>query len=114
MNDAFLQSLKLLKTQEHVIECEYRLYYDIETGEPRFYTMEELPGEYIKVDANIYSIGDYNIRIVNGQIQSLNDSMRAYTKLVPSDTGQACHKDNVMIIEQSSSNKWILKKYISE
>ena len=53
MNDAFLQSLKLLKTQEHVIECEYRLYYDIETGEPRFYTMEELPGEYIKVDANI-------------------------------------------------------------
>jgi len=114
MNNAFLESLRLLQTQEHVIEPEYRLYYDIETGEPRFYTMEELPGEYINVDAKTYSIGDYNIRIVDRQIHSLNDSVRAYTKLVPSDTGQACHKDNVMIIDQSSSNKWILKKYTSE
>lgn len=114
MNDAFIESLKLFKTQEHVIEREYRLYYDIETGEPRFYTMEELPGDYIKVDAKTYSIGDYNIKIVDQQIQSLNDSVRAYTKLVPSDTGQACHRDNVMIVDQSSSNKWILKKYTSE
>lgn len=51
----------------------YRLYYN-KDGTPRCYSMEELEGDYIVVDQNVYQAGRYDVRIVGGRIRSLNEN----------------------------------------
>ena len=45
----------------------YRLYHN-EDGTPICYTMEDLPGKYIEVDQETYSLADYSVRVVNKQL----------------------------------------------
>lgn len=86
----------------------FRLYHD-EHGNPLFYSMEDLPGQYISVDKTIYEQGRYDVKIINGEI--VRPQEFSYLKLVPSDTGTACNPRDVMIVDPTSDTKWNLKKY---
>ena len=110
MSDAFFQALQSLQPQE-IVEREYRLYYDNESGEPLFYTSTDEPGTYIVVDKDIYSIGNYHCIVKDKKIVNLN-IVGAYHKLVPSNTGVTTHKDNVMIITETGKS-WAIKTYES-
>ena len=74
----------------------YRLYHD-EQGRPVCYTMEDLPGTYIEIDQATYAQSLPNVRVVNGQIQTLKQSVTV-DKLQPSHTGICCHPNDVCVI----------------
>ena len=108
MSDAFFQALQSLQPQE-TVEREYRLYYDSESGNPLFYTGTDEPGTYIVVDKQTYDISNYHCVVKDGKIINLN-TVGAYRKLVPSDTGVTTHTDNVMIVTETGQN-WAIKTY---
>jgi hypothetical protein len=88
----------------------YRLYYD-DHGNPLFYSMEDLPGNYIDIDAKTYAESASRVRVVNGQI--LKNVAPASTKLVPSDLGMACDPRDICVIvnEAQPNTKWNLNTY---
>ena len=92
------------------VSVEYRLYYN-EHGEPLHYTCEQLPGNYIVVDVDVYAQGRYDCRVVDGKIKY--PSQIKYAKLVPSTKGTSCHLKDVSIISNTEPNiqHWKLKTY---
>jgi hypothetical protein len=89
----------------------FRLYYT-ELGEPITYSMEDLPGTYIEVDPETYARAPFNVRVQAGQLIELKSAVR---RLTPTDTGTACHPDNVAIVvaETKSHQRWSMKTYES-
>jgi hypothetical protein len=87
---------------------EYRLYYD-ENGFPLFYSMEQLPGNYIVVDQETYLNGPKHIRVLNGKLVVYQTNFAK--KIVPVGYGQACDPRNVCVVvgvDQPHIN-WSLK-----
>jgi hypothetical protein len=84
----------------------HRLYYN-EQGMPVCYTMEDLPGQYIEVDRDIYVLGSLNVRVINGQLKILQQSSMI-EKLQPSDTGTPCDPRDVCVVvsQQNSHTFW--------
>ena len=89
----------------------FRLYYD-DQGRPITYTMEDLPGTYIDIDAETYARSPLNIRVQDGQIVELKQTVQ---KLMPADTGTPCHPDNVAIVvpETEPHQRWSMKTHES-
>jgi len=87
----------------------YRIYYD-EQGRPLSYSADDLPGNYIEVDAATFSLPDWNIRIVDGKIVKIRPPV-LISKLVPSDSGITCSPNNVcVVVEHDQPNtKWSVK-----
>jgi hypothetical protein len=89
-------------------EIEYRLYYD-DNGFPLFYSMEDSPGMYIRVDKDTFFNGPKHIRVIDGKIV---ETQICWTKkLIPAPLGVSCHPQDVCIIvdpEQPHTN-WRLK-----
>jgi len=95
------------------VDFEYRLYYNKETGEPLFYSMEQPSGDYIVVTKQQYTEGRHDLVIRNGVIEQLVDAV-SWSKLVPSDSGTGCNPNNVMIVDDSSNVKWKIKTYYTD
>jgi hypothetical protein len=85
----------------------FRLYHDAE-GRPITYSMEQLPGTYIDVDAETYARSPMNVRVQDGR---LIESKPAVRRLAHSDTGTPCHPDNVAIVVPQSEphQRWSMK-----
>jgi hypothetical protein len=90
----------------------FRLYYN-DAGEPITYSMEDLPGTYIEVDANIFARTPLNVRVRDGRLIELKSAVR---RLTPSDTGITCCPDNVAIVvpETEPHQRWSMKTYESD
>lgn len=101
--------------QKNKVDIEYRLYYNKETCEPLFYTMDDKSqGDYIVVSKEQYTNGRYDVRIRNGTIERLVDA-EIWTKIVPDQDGStATRADNVMIVDQEGPTKWKLKTYYQD
>jgi len=85
----------------------YRLYYD-KHGYLLFYSMENLPGNYIEIDQATFAAGSPRIRVVNGQLQHIKTNI--VTKLVHSDQGQACDPRDIAVITSNENKQyWKLK-----
>mgnify|MGYP003323318718 CR=1 FL=1 len=89
----------------------WRLYHD-QDGLPIVYSMEDLPGTYIDVDAETFAMSPMNVRVVNGQLVKPKNSVR---RLVPSDCGTPCYPLNVAIVvdESEPHQRWSMKTYES-
>lgn len=87
----------------------YRLYHD-ENGFPLFFSMEDLPGNYIELDLKEYTNSPSNIRVVDGKLTVLQ-GVSVVHKLKPSDTGTPCLATDVSIIvdESTEHTKWSLQ-----
>ena len=92
----------------------FRLYYD-EHGHPVSYSMEDLPGNYIDIDADTYRLSSHCVRVINGKLIHITPK-KTVTKLVPGSVGTSCLTDNVSIIvdEQQPHTKWSLKSNESD
>jgi hypothetical protein len=88
----------------------YRLYHDSD-NRPLFYTMEDLPGNYIQVSREDYVVGSMNVRINNGQLTYI--TTHRFNKLIPSNTGTPCYPHNVCVVVDPAKphTKWSLKTH---
>jgi len=89
----------------------FRLYHL--DGVPLFYSMEDVPGTYIEVNADIFARTPSNVRVRDGRLIELKSVVR---RLAPSDTGIACHPDNVAIVVPATEphQRWSMKTYESD
>jgi len=89
----------------------FRLYYD-ELGTPVTYTMEDLPGNYIEIDAATFALSPVNVRVRNNQLVEIV-TVRSQ-KLVPGQSGNKCHPGDVsIIVTTDNSTLWKKKVYES-
>lgn len=89
----------------------YRLYYDTD-GNPLYYSMEDLPGNYIELDKETYALADSKVKVKNGKLYKLN--LNDTVKLVPYTTsGFLCHMNDVTVITNIVNDGvfWNLKTY---
>lgn len=84
----------------------FRLYYG-EHGEPLFYSMEDLPGNYIEVDQQIYARNSYNVRVVDGQLINVERTKNIF-RLRPATDGTPCDPRDVCVVvsENQSNIRW--------
>ena len=88
----------------------FRLYYN-EQGLPLYYSMEDLPGNYVEIDQDFYSRSPTNVRVLDGKLHILIQK-HITPKLVPNqDHGVACSPQDVCIIvaDDQPHIKWSLK-----
>jgi len=83
----------------------YRLYYN-EQGQPLCYTMEDLPGNYIEIDQEMFARSPSNIQVCDGKIIKI--TWQTTAKLAPTDTGTPCTPTDVSIVVSETNNhqKW--------
>jgi len=88
-------------------EPEYRLYYDGD-GFLLFFSMEDLPGNYLRVDRETYLNGKH-LRVVNGELKVYRQTFGK--KLVPGSQGQACDPRDVAVVvaQDQPHTRWYLK-----
>ena len=90
-------------------DLNYRLYYD-DQGYPLFYSMEQLPGNYIEIDRETFVASPKYIKVVNGKIKNTNQPW--LRKIVPDTaTGTTCSPfDVTVVVSQDQANtKWDYK-----
>jgi thiol-disulfide isomerase/thioredoxin len=87
----------------------FRLYYN-GRGKPVSYSMEDLPGNYIEIDAETYQRSSFNVCVVDGKLVHLVPK-KPTSKLKPSNTGTTCAPNNVSVVvtEDQPHTKWSLK-----
>lgn len=92
----------------------FRLYYNND-GSPICYSMEDLPGNYIDIDAATYQLSPRQVKVVNGALTNIAPK-KLLTKLVPGIIGTPCSPDNVSIVttQQQQHTKWRLKTHESD
>jgi hypothetical protein len=73
----------------------YRLYYN-EQGVPLFYSMEDVPGTYIEINAEAFAQAATKVRVRDGELVELNWTTTA--RLEHSDTGTPCHPQDVSVV----------------
>lgn len=93
--------------------AEFRLYYD-ETGLVTCYTAQDLPGNYIVIDAMTFAEARHDVKVIDGKLVRFNEIM-SISKLVPSITGVRCAVEDVCIIVdddyQGETITWDVKTY---
>ena len=69
------------------VQIEYRLYYN-ETGKPILMSSHNHPdGNYIVISKDIYDRANYNYRVVNGKLESLDQTTTFRVQLHKSTSG---------------------------
>lgn len=91
-------------------EIEYRVYYDPETGSILNYTNEELPGDYILVDKDVFARHRFDCSIKDGKMIPYRLPM---AKLVPGDQGTACDPNDITLLVSIDAPHqfWRIKTY---
>lgn len=81
----------------------WRLYYN-HAGEPVCYSMEDLPGNYIDIDAETFALAPHNVRVVDHKLKYI--TVRTSQKIVPGGAGTPCHPKNVAVIATQNATHW--------
>ena len=78
---------------------EFRLYHD--NGKFIRYSCEDLPGDYILIDAETYALGNPHVEVIDGKIEPLSLGIELY-KLTKSKKGTICPVENIAIVVDKS------------
>lgn len=110
ISKALKEALENYKRELVQTEYEYRLYYEPENGAPLFYSMQDEPGIYIVIDHQTYTEARHDVYVEDGKLKRINHI--PWGKLVPSDTGQSTHPNDITIISDAEDSvKWKMKTY---
>ncbi len=92
-----------------IVPVVYRLYHD-DAGVPIEYSMEHRPNQYIEITPEEFRLADMRARVRDGELT--HPPPPASPKLVPSDTGTACHPNDVTVVVslRQPHQKWSLKR----
>ena len=85
----------------------YRLYYD-DHGNPVIYSMEDLPGNYIEIDPQIYAVGSFRVRVVDQKLIHVRPKIQVKKLQPDTETGTPCSTFDVCVVvrEQQPHTKW--------
>lgn len=88
----------------------FRLYHD-ERGNPLFYSMEDVPGTYIEIDAETFALSSMKVRVRDGQLVEV--TWVSSEKLQPMETGTPCHTTDITVVvsENNPHTKWSKKTH---
>lgn len=88
----------------------YRLYHD-KQGYLLFYSMEDLPGQWIEITPEQFAQASSHVKVVEGKLVRLNRNL--VKKLVPADQGTNCSPYSVAVpvTETEPGQKWCIKNY---
>lgn len=91
-------------TDNSVANNNYRLYYN-QDGTPRFYSMEDVAGDYILVDRPTFESGRYDITVKDGKIQNLSQPVSRRYVIVnePTETSISCDLYDITLITTTES-----------
>lgn len=81
----------------------YRCYYK-DDGTVDFYTMEDLPGNYIEVEQQVYVLAK-PARVVDGKL-IITRPKTVVQKLQPDSTGTLCHRQDVSVVVEDRGTYW--------
>lgn len=83
----------------------FRLYYN-DDGTPKFYSMEELDGNYIEIDQSVFEASRYDIVVINGKIKSLSENVISKYHLVNdiSKTTVTCDSEDITLLTDSTES----------
>jgi hypothetical protein len=81
----------------------YRLYHD-DSGLPRFYSHEELPGKYIEVTPEQFALQDRAVKVIDGKL--VRQRTARMIKLVPAESGTLCHASDVTIVVDDRTGQY--------
>lgn len=90
----------------------YRLYYRSD-GSADFYTMEDLPGDFIEVTKEVYLAAPYHARVINGQLK-IDPVRRTIQQLVPGQiSGTPCDPRDVCVVvaDVEAATYWDLQQH---
>ena len=89
---------------------DYRIYYN-EQGELLFYSMEDVPGTYLTIDAETFSRSATNVVVQDGRLFEIINTTTA--KLEHSSTGTPCDPDDVSIVvpETQEHQRWSKQRH---
>ena len=91
----------------------YKLYYN-DDGSPKCYSMEEMAGKYIEIDAETFALRPWNVRVIDGQLVVINPPVTVQ-KLQPNQsTGTACHPQDVCVVVSTQQSHTIWNKVNNE
>ena len=91
----------------------YRRLYHNDSGEPQFYSQEDLPGKYIDVTAEQYALQDMSVKVVDGKL--VRRRTARMTKLVPADSGTLCYTTDVtVVVNDQPGQYWKKKEHVIE
>jgi hypothetical protein len=79
----------------------FRLYHD-DNGRPICYSRHHIPGNYIDITAEQFSLMDMNVKVINGVL--VPRSPPPPPKLKPSDQGTACDPRDVTVVVHSGDH----------
>jgi hypothetical protein len=107
MTNTLFEALELVDTPV-IVKQEFRLYHDA-TGTILFYSMEDLPGEYIEITAEQFAAMRYDVYVKDGKVHQ--KKMVSLGKLVPSSKGFPTSPGDITLIEPTSTTYWENKTY---
>jgi hypothetical protein len=83
----------------------FRLYYN-DDGTPKFYSMEELEGNFIYIDHQTFMAGRHDITVINGKIKSLSENIISKYHLVTesSKTTIMCDSEDITLLTDSTES----------
>jgi hypothetical protein len=90
----------------------YRLYHNAD-GTPKFYTMEDLPGDYILVDRETYVADCRHVRVVQGKLIFVAPTRTVKLLRPGTDAGTACHPQDVAVVvaDVQPHTKWSMVQH---
>lgn len=107
--DAFIRQALAMMPPLPEPRQEYRVYFD-DDGALLFYSMEDLPGNYVVIDREFYAGSPTNVRLRDGKLTVI--TAPTGSKLVPSTQGISCDARDITIVsEESPCQKWIRRTY---
>ena len=99
----------ILHAVPNTVPLTYRVYHDAE-GQLLFYSMDQLPGNYIEIDAATFGRSPSRVRVINGQL--IETKWRTVNKLTPDAAGTRCHpKDMAVVVSTEPYSAWSKKTY---
>lgn len=103
--EQFIAALEQMPLPQPVF---YRLYYD-DHGSPLFYSMEDLPGNYIEVDQETFRTQPMRVKVKQGKL--IKVTWHTVQKLRPNVLGTQCHPQDVAVIVDSNGIFWNKQTY---
>ena len=88
----------------------FRLYYN-DQGDLICYSMEDLPGNYIEIDKELYQNSPRNVQVIDGKIHFITPKA-VVPKLIPNqNNGTSCNPADVCVVvgPDQPSIKWSIK-----